>query len=174
MTATYDAATAMRLALGDLEAELAGTRLVLARLPQDRLSWKPHEKSFSVMELGIHLANLLQWLVATIRDSEFDMAAAPDRDVPETVAALLELYDRRVEETREAAANMTVDDLLSDWTLRNGDHVIFTQTRSLVLRGFVLSHMIHHRGQLTVYLRMLDIPLPPVYGPTADEQGPPS
>lgn len=172
MNRTYDAATVTRLALGDLEQELANTRRVLERVPEDRAGWKPHPKSWSLLQLAAHLSNLIVWQLLTIRESEYDTAGPPpDRTVPASVAALLEQYDALVPQLTAAVRDLTVEDLLADWTLRHGEHVILTQSRGQVLRMFGISHMAHHRGQLTVYLRMLDVPLPGIYGPTADETG---
>ena len=167
---TLDASTIKTLALGDLDQELARTRALLERVPDKDGDWRPHAKSFTLRELSAHLENLLLWLLMTVRESEFDMAAAPPtRFVPETTAELLQQYDDKVKLVTEAVAQMTTDDMLADWTLRHGDHVIFTMPRAAVLRSFGISHMAHHRGQLSVYLRMRDVPLPQTYGPTADE-----
>jgi len=169
---TLDDATIKTLVLGDLAQELARTRTLLERVPDKDRDWRPHLKSFTLRELAAHLENLLLWLLMTIREAEFDMASAPpSRAVPETTAELLQLYDDEANLVKEAVAQMTTDDMLADWTLRHGDHVIFTMPRAAVLRSFGISHMAHHRGQLSVYLRMLDVPLPQTYGPTADEPG---
>lgn len=156
---------------GDLEHELASTRRVLERVPEERFGWQPHEKSMSLGALATHVANLAFWQVGILRDEEYDLAASPaPRDVPPTRAELLATWDRNVEELRRAVEECRDADLGADWTLRSGDHVIFTLPRGAVLRNMGISHMIHHRGQLTVYLRLLDVPVPGVYGPSADEK----
>ena len=155
----------------DLDHELATTRRVLERIPDEHLAWKPHPKSTSLAGLGTHLANLVRWQVWMLRDDVYDVAANP---VPMTPAAsrdaLLATFDANVAQLRTALAATSDEFLDRPWTLRNGEHVIFTRPRTQVLRSFGLSHMAHHRGQLTVYLRLLDVPLPSVYGPTADER----
>ena len=148
------------------------TRALLERVPDKDGDWRPHAKSFTLRELAGHLEHLLFWLLMTVRESEFDMAAPqPTRDVPETTAELLQQYDDKAKLVKDAVANMTIDDMMDDWTLRHGDHVIFTMPRAAVLRSFGISHIAHHRGQLSVYLRMCDVPLPQTYGPSADEPG---
>lgn len=159
-----------RLSLGDLDRELDTTRTVLARIPDDRLDWRPHEKSWTVGELAAHLANLVGWQVSMLESDEFDLdARGPNRSAPPDRETLLREYDRNVEALRGAVAEADDSELLAPWTLRKGDEVIFDLPRSAALRNAGISHMIHHRGQLTVYLRMMDVPVPPTYGPTADE-----
>ena len=159
------------LLFADLESELATTRRVLERVPDEQLAWKPHEKSMALGSLATHIANLVRWQVGILRDDVYDfaksppsMTAAPSRE------ALLAMFDANLADVRAAFAEMGDEALSRDWTLRNGDHVVFTRPKSLVFRSFGLMHIAHHRGQLTVYLRQLDVPLPPVYGPTADER----
>ena len=162
----------MQLATGDLEHELVTTRRMLERAPEEHFAWKPHEKSMSLGALAGHIANLLWWQTMMLQQDEFDMAAPqPPRTAPESRAALLQEFDEKAAVLREALAQTDEAALAQPWTLRSGDHVIFTQPRVAVLRGFGISHMVHHRGQLSVYLRLLDVPVPPSYGPTADERG---
>ncbi len=164
--------TPMQLATGDLEHEIATTRRMLERVPEEHLAWKPHEKSMSLGALASHIANLLWWQTLMLEHDEFDMAAPqPTVTAPESRAALLQEFDEKVAVLREALAQTDEAALARPWTLRRGDHVIFIQPKIAVLRGFGISHMVHHRGQLSVYLRLLDVPVPPSYGPTADEQG---
>jgi len=160
-----------QLLFSDLEHELATTRRVLERIPDEHLAWKPHEKSMALGGLGTHLANLVRWQVGMLRQDEYDFAANPATMSPaRSTAELLATFDANVAELRAALADTDDDALGQDWTLRRGEHVVFKQPRRLVLRSAGLSHMAHHRGQLTVYLRLLDVSLPPVYGPTADER----
>ena len=160
-----------QLLFADFDQELATTRRVLERIPDDKLGWKPHEKSMALGGLGTHLANLVRWQVSMLRQDDYDFAAnAPRMNAMESREALLAFFDANVADLRGALEELSDEALSSDWTLRRGEQVIFKRPRAQVLRSFGLSHMAHHRGQLTVYLRLLDVPLPPVYGPTADER----
>lgn len=160
--------------LPEIDQETATTRRVLERIPEDRLDWKPHAKSMSLRQLGAHVANLMNWGKITLQEDEFDVAQPANAKMSgmptaESKQEMLESFDRLAAEFRELLQG--ADDAVfgQPWTLRNGDHVIFTQPKAAVLRGFVMNHLIHHRGQLTVYLRLNDVPVPSVYGPTADE-----
>lgn len=155
----------------DLDLELATTRRVLDRVPADRLDWQPHEKSMTLGELATHIANLLRWWQMTLTTDEFDMKQArPPRDAPTTKEGILALWDQNVAAVRELAAETTDGDLHVTWTLRAGDRALSADPRHLVLRRFGMSHIVHHRGQLSVYLRLLDVPVPSIYGPSADER----
>jgi uncharacterized damage-inducible protein DinB len=169
-TFTPDGGT-KQIAYPDLEAELANTRKVLERVPVEHLGWKPHEKSFSLGSLATHVARLCYWGTITSQGDEFDLAATP---IPAKAATsreeLLGLFDETSAAFRRALAAVPDEALAREWTLRMGDHVIFKLPKGVVLRSSVISHIIHHRAQLTVYLRMLDVPVPGLYGPSADEQ----
>lgn len=165
--------TQLQLAFGDLEKELASTRRVLERLPADKFDWKPHEKSFSLGTLAFHVANLLFWQKIAFTETGFDLAASPPPEKGANLPGkeeLLKKFDENAEALRAVLADVTEENLGEPWALRHGDHEIFTSTRFEVLRSFGISHMVHHRGQLTVYLRLLDVPVPGVYGPSADER----
>lgn len=161
--------------LPEFDHEMAGTRRSLERVPEDRLAWKPHEKSGTLGWLATHLARLPHWAVQTITRDSIDIAPTDGSVTPGPPAAsrreLLELFDRNVAEARAAIAGASDETLLKPWTMLAGGRVIFTQPRVMVLRGFVVNHIIHHRAQLGVYLRLNDIPVPALYGPTADERG---
>lgn len=160
------------VALGDFAHEMKTTRAVLARLPEDRFGWKPHEKSMSLGELGAHVANLLRWGVMTLEQDGYDTASgSPSPGVPGSVEELLERFDGLLAEAESRLAAATDAALQESWTLRHGEHRVFSRPRVAVFRSFVISHMVHHRAQLTVYLRLLDQPVPAVYGPSADERG---
>lgn len=164
--------TLRALLLGDLEQELASTRRVLERVPEDHLSWKPHEKSMSLGGLALHLANVLTWQSGIMAADAFDLAHVPPNLAPPTSRRqILDAFDANREAVLAAAEALDDDALAATWTLRIGDHVLSRQPRATALRMLGLSHMVHHRAQLGLYLRLLDIPLPPVYGPTADEKG---
>ena len=157
--------------LSEFDQEVAGTRRVLSLVPDEHATWKPHEKSFSLGSLASHLANMPFWGIVTLTLPELDLespAAQDGREPFSTTSALLERFDAKLVECRSALATSSDDAMQAMWTLKLGSVVFFTMPRIAVLRTTVLNHMIHHRGQLTVYLRMLDVPLPDLYGPTAD------
>ena len=155
----------------DLSLELATTRRVLDRVPGDRLGWRPHDKSMTLGGLATHIANLLRFWQVTLSTDSLDMATVrPPSDPPQTKDAILDLFDRNADALRALAETATDADLSADWSMRMGDRTLSTDPRHLVARRWGMSHVVHHRGQLTVYLRLLDVPVPPVYGPTADER----
>ena len=157
----------------DLDDELATTRRVLDRVPYDaHADWKPHEKSVSLGALARHVAGLPRMAVATIQTDELDLAGVrPPSDPVESHADLLAVWDRNVAAFRGALGGADDDVLAATWTFRHGERTVAADPRHLVIRRWALSHVVHHRGQLTVYLRLLDVPVPSVYGPTADERG---
>ena len=158
------------IALGDLEHELANSRAMLERVPDDRLDWKPHEKSFSLGSLALHVARLPFWITSTVQNDFFDLATATRGTPPTSRQEILDAFEQTVAEMRAALAAADDAALLRPWELRMGEKVLQRMPKIAVIRGFGISHFIHHRGQLSVYLRLLDVPLPPIYGPTADEQ----
>jgi uncharacterized damage-inducible protein DinB len=159
------------LAFADFDGEVAATRRVLARLPDDQFGWKPHEKSKPLGELATHCVELMAWQVQVLTGPDIDFATSKLARVDaKTSEALVKAFDAGVEAVRGALASVDASRLGEDWTLRFGDRVVFTRPRAVVFRSFGLSHIAHHRAQLTVYLRLLGVPVPPVYGPSADEQ----
>jgi uncharacterized damage-inducible protein DinB len=161
-----------QLILGDAMNELASTRRILECLPEEHMSWKPHVKSMTLGGLATHLINLLNWQVAIFLYPQLDLSTVPNRrEALSRREDMLEEFDANVTKLKKLFAECDENMLGEEWTLRNGDHIILRQPRALALRTFGLSHMIHHRAQLGVYLRLLDIPVPGVYGPTADEEG---
>jgi uncharacterized damage-inducible protein DinB len=158
--------------LPEFDREMGLTRRLLDRLPDGQFAWKPHEKSMSLGRLAEHLAELPGWAKVTILESGIDTSASrpPGYTAPASRAATLALFDRNVAEARAALAGRTDAELLAPWTLKAGGKEVFTMPKAIVLRGFVMNHMIHHRGQMTVYLRLQNIALPSIYGPSADEQ----
>ncbi len=154
----------------EIRREIATTRRMLERAPEDRFDWRPHPKSMSLGDLAAHLAEILWWQTVTLERDEFDFSLPRERRaIPESTAALLQTFDAKAAELERALASTDMADLSSRWTLRNGDHVILSDPKADVVRTFGISHMVHHRGQLSVYLRLLEVPVPPSYGPTADE-----
>ena len=155
--------------LPEFDHEMATTRKLLERAPEDRFDWKPHTKSFSLGDLVTHVATLPAWGVDTLTKTEYDIAAGQPPAPPASTTELLTTFDKNVAATRSALVGRTDEELLVMWTLMRGDKAIFSMPRVGVWRSFLLSHLIHHRGQLSVYLRLLDVPVPSIYGPSADE-----
>lgn len=156
--------------LPEFDQETAATRRVLERLPDAAFAWRPHPKSFNLGELATHLSRIPHWGTLILTRDAHDLATGgPMGQALPTAAAVLEQFDAYVREVRTALVEMTEGQLLQPWTLRRGDKVVLSMPRVSALRGFVVRHLVHHRGQMTVYLRMNDVPLPPLYGPTADE-----
>jgi uncharacterized damage-inducible protein DinB len=153
--------------LAEFDQEMAATRRLLERVPSEQGSWKPHDKSFALGHLAQLVTWMPGWITRTLRDPHIDLAGGPGYTL-ETTETLLAEFDRNVDEARIALSEVQGAALQEPWSLRMGGEVIFTQPREQVVRNH-LSHLIHHRGQLTVYLRLLDVPLPSIYGPTADE-----
>lgn len=156
--------------LPEFDMEFATLRKTLERVPEDRPEWAPHAKSMTLAKLAGHLAELSTWTNATFEADEFDFATAGyTPPVMTTRADLLATFDKNVQAARACLEQVTDENMMRNWTLRNGDTVYLTMPKVAVFRGFVLSHMIHHRAQLGVYLRMNDVPVPQTYGPSADE-----
>ena len=155
--------------LPEFDNEMANTRRMLERLPEDHFDWSPHEKSFSLHDLAAHISWLPKWATVTMATEELDFAEPMERTPPEDKEGILAEFDECVAGAREALAGASADDLQVPWTLRDGDHVFFTMPRGAVVRSMVINHLIHHRAQLGVYLRLLDVPVPGMYGPSADE-----
>jgi uncharacterized damage-inducible protein DinB len=154
--------------LSELDQEMPTTRRLLERVPTDKGPWKPHEKSFPLGHLAQLVATMPGWLTMTVRSDHLDLAAGANQYSFQTTESLLEQFDRHVAEARDAIAASKEEDYQQPWSLKMRDHVIFTLPRAAVMRQNI-NHLVHHRGQLTVYLRLIDVPLPSIYGPTADE-----
>lgn len=159
--------------LPEFDHEMATTRKLLERVPEQDAAWQPHAKSMTLGRLAIHLATLPAWGTMTMAQTEFDMnplGGQPFQNPPfETTAGALAAFDENVARTRAAIAAASDQDFMVPWSLKNGGQTIFSMPRVAVLRSFVVNHVIHHRGQLSVYLRLRDVPIPSIYGPTADE-----
>jgi len=160
------------LLLAELEREAAGTRRMLERVPEGRNDWKPHEKSMPLGYLAALVATMPGWAAAMIDLDELDVTAAGEyqtRDVS-TTAELLQRFDKALDKARKALAATTDEHLMTTWKMLAGGHVVSEQPRYVAIRDGAFNHLAHHRGQLTVYLRLNDIPVPSLYGPTADEK----
>lgn len=157
--------------LGELEHEAANTRKLLALVPADKADYKPHDKSFSLGDLAVHVAEMYSWIGMTVTTTELDFATFKYNPTPfSTADELTARLDGYVADAKEKLAATNDEELGVTWTMRQGDHVFFAMPRAQSLRSMVYNHIVHHRGQLTVYLRLLDIPLPGMYGPSADEK----
>ena len=155
--------------LPEFDHEMTTTRKVLERVPEDKFDWKPHAKSFSLGQLAQHVATIPTWGAVTLTQSEFDVAGNQRIEPVKTRAELLSMFDQHVAATRSALTGTADAALMVPWSLKRDTQTIFTMPRVGVWRSFVMSHLIHHRAQLAVYLRLNDVPVPSMYGPSADE-----
>ena len=159
--------------LPEFDQEMSNTRKALERVPDDKFAWKPHEKSGTLGWLANHLANLPSWTIFTINQDSLDLEPADGESFKwegkESREELLEVFDQNVAAARDAIAGASDQDLFKPWSLLKGGVTLMTLPKIAVLRGFMMNHLIHHRGQFTVYLRLNDIPVPSIYGPSADE-----
>ena len=163
--------TIAELLLPEVDQEMATTRRVLERVPEDKFSWKPHDKSFSMGDLASHVVNTVKWTADTMNRTEFDLASVSPEQMNQKAASraqLLEWFDANVPSARGVLEKPDADYAVP-WTLKQGDAVYFTMPRYNCVRSFVLNHIVHHRAQLGVYLRLNDVSLPGSYGPSADE-----
>jgi uncharacterized damage-inducible protein DinB len=155
--------------LPEFDNEMANTRKSLERIPEDNLGFKPHAKSMTLGGLATHLATITHWAEAIIGLDTFDVSAAPRTPELKSRAEVLAAFDKNTAIARNAIAESTDAHLLKPWSLTSGSHTVLTMPRVAVVRSFILNHTIHHRAQLGVYLRLNDVPVPSIYGPSADE-----
>lgn len=156
--------------IAELQMEAASTRKLLERVPTEKNEWQPHAKSMSLGRLASHVAELPGWTTMTMNTDELDFAKfdyAPNVNL--TKEELLAVHDKNVSEAIATLENAKDEDFHKMWTMRNGEKVYFTLPKAVVLRTWSYNHCYHHRAQLGVYLRLLDIPIPGMYGPSADE-----
>lgn len=155
----------------ELKQEAVSTRKMLERFPEGKADWSPHEKSMKLGQLASHIADVPNWIRPTVTQEELDFDKSDYKPAHFTTAAeLVEHFDTSLEDALEVLQRVSDEDLMKTWRLRSGEQIFFELPRIQVLRGMVMNHLIHHRGQYSVYLRLNDVPLPGVYGPTADEQ----
>jgi len=152
--------------LPEFEQEMATTRRMLERVPDDRAQWKPHPKSFALGHLAQLLSWMPGWIANALRETELDLAQFPGYSF-ETTETLLQGFDANVRAARDALRAAKDPDFAVPWSLKRGEQTFMTLARGAVVRQNI-SHLCHHRGQLSVYLRLLDVPLPSIYGPSAD------
>jgi len=158
--------------LSELDAEVAVTRRLLARVPESAFGWQPHERSMSLGGLVTHLAQIPHWGTSILERDGYDLADSGGTPAQEkrSLAEVIETFDRHAAEVRQSLLQRTDAELAAPWSLKDRGHLVMSMPRVSALRRFLLNHLVHHRGQLTVYLRMQNVPLPPIYGPTADEE----
>lgn len=159
------------LLIAEVKRESQSTRKILECVPEGRNDWKPHEKSFPLDRLAAHVAELPQWLNFITERAELDTIATPlERHVFANTTALLEFFDTTNAAGLAALEKTTEEQLAETWTFRAGERIITQSSRYNAIRSWMFNHQYHHRGQLSVYLRLLDIPIPGMYGPSADDR----
>lgn len=160
--------------LPEFDHEMANTRKTLERVPDHKLQWQPHQKSYTMQKLASHLANIPAWTPLTLQQDSLDLAPPGQGpyQTPQGASAkeLVTIFDKNVADARAVIAKTSDAEFLKPWTLLAGGKQLMTMPKIAVLRGFILNHNVHHRAQLGVYLRLNDVPVPATYGPSADEQ----
>ncbi|HEY6272643.1 MAG TPA: DinB family protein [Terriglobales bacterium] len=155
--------------LPEFDNEMATTRKLLERVPDAKLGWKPHDKSMSMSKLATHLATIGGFVPAILGQDSFDVKNSPPNPDLSSHQEMLGTFDKRTAEARKLIADATDDQLMKPWSLKFEGKTLFTSPRIAVLRSFFMNHSIHHRGQLSVYLRLNNVAVPAMYGPSADE-----
>ena len=153
----------------EFEREIKTTRKLLERVPMDKFTWTPHEKSMPLGRLASHIAEMPSWVTGTVQLEFMDIDANYKPWIAASHDELLSNFDSYAAEAGKALSGVSDEDLGKRWALRMGGQELFAGPREEVIRTLILSHIIHHRGQLSVYLRLLDVPVPSIYGPSADE-----
>lgn len=160
--------------LSEFDHEMATTRALLERVPDEDASWRPHPKSSTLGDLAVHIAGLPGLGIQVLESEEYDMnpPGGPAYSPPEfeSTSALLDAFDSSVGAFREALEGVSDEEMMKVWTFKGGGETIMELPRAAILRTLLMNHLIHHRGQLSVYLRLRDVPLPSIYGPTADTE----
>lgn len=155
----------------ELKDEFGRTRKMLQRIPFDQFGWKPHDKSMTLGRLSTHVAELAGWIPTIVKQPNLDlMTMKREPSQAQSTEDIVAVMDKKLAEAIEALSTATDEDLMTPWSLTRGEHVVFTLPRIAVIRTMSLNHVIHHRGQLSVYLRLLNVAVPGMYGPSADEQ----
>ncbi|MGA9774029.1 MAG: DinB family protein [Blastocatellia bacterium] len=155
--------------LPEFDREMANTRKTLERIPEDKFDWKPHEKSMRLGSLAIHLATMVGWVADLMKQDSLDLDPNYEEPKVNTRSEIIEMFDGGVASARAAIDGASDEEILKPWTLLSGGKEILTMPKAAVIRDFAMNHSIHHRAQLGVYLRLNDIPVPSIYGPSADE-----
>ena len=157
--------------LSELKQEAVTTRKILEVVPLEKGDWKPHVKNFSLLQLATHVAELPNYLYTTIAQDELDFAKSDYKpSIPTSTKELLSIFEKNLKNAEDALMNCSDEEMRKNWTMRSGDTIFFSSPKVSVIRGLCLNHLIHHRAQLGLYLRLLDVPVPGSYGPTADHK----
>jgi uncharacterized damage-inducible protein DinB len=158
--------------IAELKHESSMTKKILERVPLDKKDWKPHEKSMTLGRLATHMAENTHWASDVVNIDDFDFMKHYNftPTAASTQEELLQIFQTNLDDAIKDLSGMSEDDFNKTWTIRRGEHVISQMPKKVAIRGWAISHMIHHRGQLSVYLRLLGIPVPGMYGPSADEK----
>jgi uncharacterized damage-inducible protein DinB len=156
--------------IAELKHEAASTKKILERVPEGKFDWKPHQKSMTLGRLASHVAELPGFLNSILTMDEFDFAKGHYKSsIANTPVDLMNVFQQKLDEVVQTLQDTSDEKMHANFTLRSGDHVIATVPRMVAIRSMAMNHLIHHRGQIAVYLRLLDIPVPGLYGPSADE-----
>jgi uncharacterized damage-inducible protein DinB len=155
--------------LQEFDQEMATARRVIDRLPEDKYDWAPHEKSMTAGRLASHIAEMISWVPICIKQDSLDLTAGREPFSAGTRTELLAAFDKNVADAHKAIEGTSDETLLKPWSLLSGEQTLLTVPKIAVIGTFVTNHIIHHRGQLSVYLRLTDTPVPSIYGPSADE-----
>lgn len=156
--------------LGELDYEMANTRKTLERVPVDKLEYKPDPKSMSLGQLAGHITEMVGWGSAVLTTPSMDMNPGDHKPyIPKSQQELLSEFDKNVQGLRATLAGISDQEMMKEWALRIGGNVLFAMPRAGVMRSMIMNHIIHHRAQLTVYYRLNGVPVPALYGPSADE-----
>lgn len=156
--------------ISELKHEAANTRKLLELVPEDKFDWQPHEKSMSLIRLAAHIANLGNWTSMTIETDELDIGGPFKPFVPASREELLRFHDEAQAHSEAALETAAPELFMKPWTLKKNGAVIMELPKAAIIRSMCFNHVIHHRGQLSVYLRLLDVPIPGMYGPSADDR----
>jgi len=158
--------------IAEIKHEAALTKKILEKVPLDKKDWKPHERSMSIGRLATHIAENTKWASDIVNIDDYDFLARYNFNphVAASTEELLGIFQTHLDNALNDLSKMTDEDFTKPWIVRRGEQVMFNTPKKVAIRGWALSHMIHHRGQLSVYLRLLDIPVPGMYGPSADEK----
>ncbi len=155
--------------LPEFDHEMGTTRRLLERVPDEHLGWKPHDRSMSLGRLATHLAEIPQWGERILGHDELNFTGSYQPRIEQSRAAILAIFDEAVAQARKTLAAKSDPELMVPWTLKREGKPVFSMPKVVVIRSMLLNHMVHHRGQLSVYLRLKDVPVPAMYGPSADE-----
>jgi uncharacterized damage-inducible protein DinB len=155
--------------IAEFKRESENTKKILSIIPSEKFNWKPHDKSMVLIELSQHIAGLTRWADLIIRTSELDVRKREKPCLPENTVELLNYFDKNASQSLDSLEKVTDEELQQVWTIRRGEHIILSLPKAVAIRTICFNHIYHHRGQLSVYLRLLDVKIPGMYGPSADE-----